>query len=721
MSARLPAAVAAVLLIASAPLLAALPAAAAPPPTAGPGPGTPLSAAGNDTGAFDIAYGPSGDATAAWTENANGTYSLWTARYLASSGWGPADLRATATVPLGTLSPGMDRAGNTTLFWVQFGTPHTVWFLRDAPGARGAPTLLHTSPQLVLNNGDAAVGADGSAFLFWTDYNTTAGTGYHLRAVVGPDGSVSGPDLIPGNPQATFERAVLPDPTGGGATALWCDRTGANANLTESRYTPGSNWSLPVVVVPNYSNGCSIADAAIDAAGNITVLMDAYYYGGLVTVRHPAGAPWGSPVLLWNSSALSVYIDRLQLEAAPDGHLMAAWRNNGEPFDTSDLYAAGYSPGTGWTALQHPVSGSITAPDFTLAESASGGVLLYSHYTGANYTLNALEFSPLAGCGGWSDEAGTGIFEVNPNILASGLPPSGAGHVLYHTWDGSAYRLFAADVRAAGLDGTLTLSSPPDGLRTSAPVAVVAGATVPGSSVSVGGLSAAAGPDGTFSAAVPLAGGDNVVEVTASLGGAFSGCSVTATLTVTFDDPLPPLLDELNATRADLSDALTRVADLEAAGNATRAELDDALANLSAALDALDAAVLELTQVRQDLATVNATLATYASGNAERDAALAAAQADLSEAQARVLLLELQQNQTTDTLRDSTADNAALAGQVAVLSIVAFAALIAGIGAVGLALVQARRGGGGGGGTTDRQYNKRKFAQETLEEKPEKE
>ncbi len=115
--------------------------------------------------------------------------------------------------------------------------------------------------------------------------------------------------------------------------------------------------------------------------------------------------------------------------------------------------------------------------------------------------------------------------------------------------------------------------------------------------------------------------------------------------------------------------------------------------------------------VEQALATAQADLS-------QAQADLSQAQADLSEAQAHILLLELQQNQTTNTLRDATADNVALAGQVTTLSIVAFASLIAGTGALGLALVMARRGAGGeGGGSAERVYSKRKFSEQELEEK----
>ncbi len=716
----------AALLVATAPLLA-LAASAAPPPDAVP-PGHPLSAPGNQTTAFVVAMAPAGGALAAWVESDNGTLSLWTSRLSPATGWSPAALRMTSSSSLGSLAAGLNDAGTATVFFVEYGSPHSVWFLRDGASGNGQPVLLHTTPQYFLGYWDAAFASDGSAFLFWTEYNGSSGMGFHWAAVVAPNGTVSGPDVMAGNRQATFERAVLPDPTGGGATALWCDRTGANANLTESHYAPGSNWSAPTVFAPSTSNGCSTMKAAIDGDRTITVLADAYYYGGVVSIRHMPGAPWGTPQLLVNTTSYPGYLDDLQIAASPDGHLVAGVRLNGEPFDTSDLFLAGYAPGAGWSAVQHPVASATLAPDFVLAASAAGGVAAVSHWTGSNYTLHAFEYSPLEGCGGWSAETDTGLFEVNPNILDMGLSDSGAGQLLYHTWDGAAYVLYAATVRATGLEDALTVVAPADGSHTSAGVAVVTGTTVPGSDVAVGGSFVAAGPDGTFSAAVPLVAGANTVDITSSLGGPYSGCSANASLTITFDDPLPPLMAQLDATRADLAGALARVVALEASGNATQAELAAALADLAAANDTIErmkgdfSRITNLTAAQdEELARVKVQFAWLDANVTAGQAQAASLSAQLADAQAHATLLEAQQNQTETTLRQATDDNAALAGQVAVLSIVAFAGLLAGIGGIGLAFVMARRGAGGEGGATDRMYNKRKLAEQELEDKPQKE
>jgi len=130
----------------------------------------------------------------------------------------------------------------------------------------------------------------------------------------------------------------------------------------------------------------------------------------------------------------------------------------------------------------------------------------------------------------------------------------------------------------------LALSSPVDGATATEPTVIVSGITEPVASVTVNGILAAVGPDGSFSLRIALANGTNTITTTARDP---VGNPRTVVRSVTYVDSLPGLQEELAETRADLEavqDALEE----------TRRELDEANRQLEDTRDALSAASSDL-------------------------------------------------------------------------------------------------------------------------------
>lgn len=182
----------------------------------------------------------------------------------------------------------------------------------------------------------------------------------------------------------------------------------------------------------------------------------------------------------------------------------------------------------------------------------------------------------------------------------------------------------------------LILTAPANGSVTNRSSVWLAGTTEPGARVSVGGVEATVGGNGSFGLAVALAPGANVLFVTAWDG---AGNQANATLDVTFQDPVPVLEAQLAQARLDLAAAQARVDVLGAEANATQA--------LLVAVEA------DLTSAEASLALAEASVAALQSGaNATQGelegarANLTAAQASLVSTQGRMAALQADANKT---------------------------------------------------------------------------
>jgi len=699
-------------LLLTAPLLGALlagQAAALPPPTVGSS--TDLSNPYNETQELLVDYAPTGEGVAAWVEVNSSTYSVWSARFSPASGWTPATFHYAATASVGFFSLAVDAAGNATLLWVSFTSPYAVWFARSLTGgATFGPALVRNASTTISGPPPMEVGADGTAYAFWSE---GGGTSASYAVAISPAGALDGPTRIDGGSTAVFEKNILPDPTGSGASAVWCDRGGSVADLMEARYAPAAGWSAGVVVAANLSNGCARMDAGIDGSGNAIVVSSASYNRSLVAIRRDAAGSWLPPQPLWTPSS-SLYVDIVRVAVADGGGVAVAWRTTDlftMPMQRS-IYVASWTATTGWTAAV-PLVENVTSPANVRLAIASGGsaIALFSPPANATSTLSVSQLTRLWGCAGWSAPSDAGLGGSNYNYLAVGLAPSGGGHIIYRIWNGAVWQARAAAVSLDLPSGSLSVTSPPDDSHVTSPVGVVTGTADPGAFVSAGGARTQALSDGSFSLAVPLVPGANALVVGTELGDPWTGCHINVSLTIVFDDPIPGLIADLdttraqlNATQADLGAAQARIAALEASGNATQAELDAALADLAAANETLERMkgdfsrlTANLTATQEELDRVKVPFPWLESNLTDAQASLDVALRDLAEAQARVQLLEAQQNQSSAVLTDTADSNAALSGQVATLSLISSIALLAAVAAVGLVLYMARGGGGGGG------------------------
>ena len=133
-----------------------------------------------DATAPQVAVDPSGNSVAVWFQDDGTRYNIWSNRYTSGTGWGTATLIETdnsgdATVPQVAVDP----SGNAVVVWNQDdGTRYNIWSNRYTAGVGWGPaTLIETD-----NSGDAtvpqvAVNPSGNAVAVWQHYD---GTRYNI-------------------------------------------------------------------------------------------------------------------------------------------------------------------------------------------------------------------------------------------------------------------------------------------------------------------------------------------------------------------------------------------------------------------------------------------------------------------------------------------------------------------------------------------------------------
>ncbi len=116
------------------------------------------------------------------------------------------------------------------------------------------------------------------------------------------------------------------------------------------------------------------------------------------------------------------------------------------------------------------------------------------------------------------------------------------------------------DITVDTVAPTISLSSPSSGSTVEIASVEVAGSTEAGASVSVNGIAVSVDANGAFSFSLALAPGSNTITAVAT---DLAGNSGSTSVSVTFDDPVPALLQDLDNANDGLNTAQGNLADLQ--------------------------------------------------------------------------------------------------------------------------------------------------------------
>jgi len=399
----------------------------------------------------------------------------------------------------------------------------------------------------------------------------------------------------------------------GNAVAVWLQSDGSATSVYANRYVVGSGWAGTGTLLDSLGTTGQSPGVAVDSSGNAMAVWN--QYNGTATAafasRFVVGTGWGAAAQVSPSAVGSQYYDAV---ASAGGEFLVTWTqlSGSNQYVMAALWPASGAPGA---AVNLTASPAGNAYDLVAAGNGAGDVLVAwrQRSAGADHVFTAW-WSPTSGFGGVGQQV-----DASPNEALSPVAAVGGGggaavvwgqsdNIVGHLW-GAAF--WPPDTTAP----SLSIAGPADGSGSENATVMVYGTAEQGAEVWVAGARVATTPVSSFaawSAYVPLIPGDNLIGVRAVDA---AGNEATASITVTYDDPVPGLEADLAASEAALA--------------ATQADVAATQAGLASAQASLAATQAQLASAQADLVTTRAALNTTQAGLTASEAASAAKDADL--------------------------------------------------------------------------------------------
>ncbi len=664
---------------------------------------TPIETGAGDAYNAQVAVDGDGNAVAVWTQKGASWYSIWANRYVAGSGWGAAALIGVEGVG-DAINPQVaaDLGGNAFAVWAQEDVSvHNIWANRYVAGwGWGTAALIETDDTGTAFDPQVAVDGIGNAFAVWAQSDGSrvniwanrylAGSGWGTAVLIETD-----------NTDSAYYPQVAVD-GGGNAVTVWQQSDGSRVNIWANRYRAGGGWQTASVVEKNDTGDAARPQVAVDGNGNAFAVWEQSDGSrfNIYSNRYRAGGSWGTPSLIETNNAGSAFAAQVAVDGGGDA--VAVWYQDDGV--RTNIWANEYLAASGWgTAHLIETDDSGPADEPQVAVDGNGNAIAtWSQYGGGHYHIWASRY--VAGSG-WAtappratDDAGDAYL---PQVAFDG---SANAVAVWQHFDGA--RVVIESNRFVQPDTTapnIILSAPSDGAVTNRTPLSLFGTAVGAKSVFVNGYAVTVASNGSFGLSLALSNGMNPITITAIDA---SGNSAIRWLNVTFDDPAAARLAQLEAQNAALEARLSLansslwqalagtdasvVAALAAQNASIAAALAGEDASLLGGLAAQNSSLLQTiaslnSSFLASLAAQNATLwtkltadngalwtalnASSGGGGANRDAAIAASQADAAAAR-------------------SAAASATMIGTIG---------LLAGIAGVGLGILGMRSGRKGGG------------------------
>jgi hypothetical protein len=218
----------------------------------------------------------------------------------------------------------------------------------------------------------------------------------------------------------------------GAGNATWI-----RSNGETRRYSPTTGWAAPFFV-PALNTGI-ITSAVIDAAGNIGVLASG---SDVSNNALPPTGSWGSWVQVDASGALSARDARVALSS--NGTAIAVWRQQNPGDSFYSVFAARYTPTTGWGtpgAIENVFTDANSNGTPRVAIDAAGNaVAIWSQGS----SIYANQFNATSGTWGTAavlDGGQSSTFSARLNLV---MTPDGRAVAVWNTGFGSRSSQYSA-------------------------------------------------------------------------------------------------------------------------------------------------------------------------------------------------------------------------------------------------------------------------------------
>lgn len=559
-----------------------------------------------------VASDGSGNAVAVWQQQDGIRNHIWSNRYVVGEGWGDAEMiedepTASAVNPRVAVDP----AGNAVAVWEQVGAVGfdiwSNWYVVDE--GWGVAELVETSSLGSATDPEVAIDSSGNAVVVWVQVDLYQQSVWSSRSSAGAGWGIS--ELIEfDDSTAAFNPDVSVDPSGN-ATAVWEHWGGPSMTIWSNRYVVGEGWEETALVDTETPTGSFNPEVVMDGSGNAVAVWERWDGVSLEIAanRYVAGVGWGASGYIGAGSS----VEALGPKAAADGagDVMVVWSQYDDGY--FNIWSNRYVPVTGWGPAEKvglDKTDTVRYPQVG-SDSSGNAIAVWEEWDGAEMDI-------------WSNRyvagAGWGVPEMtHPDDWCTAISPqvavdrAGNAVAVWQMYDGVRHSIWSS--RYVAPDTTapeLSIDSPSDGLTTEESTVIVTGTTEPGAVLDVSGLQVSVGGDGSFSCAIALVDGVNIITATASDA---SGNYATESVTVTYTDPADALeaaleaaLEDLAALQEEYASVLAYAEDLEALLDAVlaelvgiRSDLNDSEESYSAIQDSLDDAVANLTAAEEDL------------------------------------------------------------------------------------------------------------------------
>jgi hypothetical protein len=359
----------------------------------------------SDAPAF--AMNASGNGMAVWQQSDGVTASnIWSSRYDAASGWGPATLVESDNSALSTRPEvAIDRDGNAVAVWLDSDAVLSisrVWANRCTPASGwGTPTIISTD-----GGGDAsfprvAMDGGGNAMVVWSQSDGTTnrvranryvrGFGWGLAWFVN-----SGLAFDAQVPRVAMDVA-------GNTMVVWVQSDGTRLNAWANRYAAGWGWGTPACIQAAgtvATEDVKFPRIAMNGAGDATAVWN-QGDGSTFHVwasRYSAGSgSWGSATLLSPADAGEDGYARVSMDDA--GNAMAVWRQAGVVYS---VYASRFlATGPSWensVLLETDDSGDAGSPEVAM-DGAGNATAVWAQFDGVTTHPRANRYTAGSGWG----------------------------------------------------------------------------------------------------------------------------------------------------------------------------------------------------------------------------------------------------------------------------------------------------------------------------------
>jgi hypothetical protein len=323
--------------------------------------GATWSAAAAVGGAFsfrshDLVVDAAGAGTVAWQDGllSSGTYSIWANRFTPGSGWSTAGAIETATESAASPRLAVEpMSGTVTAVWSQTGR---LWSNRTTSGGVwGPPTTVNSSDTSNISSRSVGMDDAGNAIAVW-DSGAIGQSVLNFNRFIASTGWGSFAAIAttgagaPAAPQVGVDGA-------GNAIAVWGQHDGTRGNLWASRYTSGQGWSA-AVSIETATQSAALSDLKVSADGHAIAvwLQTDGARGDVWAARYSPTTGWAAAELL----EMDTVNDATGAVAVIDlgGAAHVAWEQ------AAAVQFNRYVPGTGWRAAATLAPGR--APDLGL-------------------------------------------------------------------------------------------------------------------------------------------------------------------------------------------------------------------------------------------------------------------------------------------------------------------------------------------------------------------